>query len=148
MSRTKKGFLYAGTILAIIEAVFILIFGLILAGAPQVVNLQFMKDIIAEAEINYEFTDEQLLELIPTIKTALVVSSVAVLGMGTAILVIAIKLLHATRLDVYSRKLNITLLVLAAIVGDILTLGFMITVLCIKSKPKTEANSDVTTIEV
>lgn len=148
MTKTKKGFLYAGTILAIIQAAFILILGLILAGAPQIVNLQFMKDVIAEAEINYEFTDEQLLELIPTIKTALVVASVAVLGIGTAILVVAIRLLHSTRLDVYSKKLNITLLVLAAIVGDILTLGLMIVALCIRTKPKTQSNSDVTTIEV
>ena len=157
MTSTKKGFLRAGGILALIASIFMALMGLIFVGAAAVVSEDFIIEMyetevgftkIEEADGGYYieyFEDDD--DLRPTIvkddeiqliakvsKTILAVMAVFIVGLAIAQFIFAILILSKLSKDKSSKKQIITLLVLSILTCTMLTAAFMIVALCLKDK--------------
>ena len=154
MTENKKNFIKAGSILAIIMAAFFIITGICLipAGA-KVTEESIIQALVEEDEgIYYDNADGTYYIEFPedgikmtqedvkwienaTRKFSIVIGLIIIL-FESACLTIAI--LNLVKLDKgeYKKGLIIASLVLAILNGNTITMAFMITVLCIKDKPK------------
>ena len=159
MNVNKRGFLKAGSVLAIISAVFMLMTGGVLMSSVALVNEDFILDTYTE-EIGYTryidadgsyyieyFEDEDDLQpqrveddeirLIAKItKVVLIVLSVVTIGLAVAQFVFAILISKNLKKDKSSKKQIITMLVLSILTSTTITAAFMIVALCLKDKPK------------
>lgn len=159
MTSTKKGFLKAGAIISIVTAVLSALMSFVFISAATMINEQFILETY-ETEIGYTYHEdidgsyyieyyededdllpqtvtEEDIELIATAsKTILIVMTVFVLGLSIAEFIFAILILNKLSKNESRKGQIITLLVLSAISGTIVTTAFMIVALCLKDKPK------------
>lgn len=158
MNKTKKGFLTAGSIIAIVAACFGILVSILLfsfgVGLKEKHIVEIYKmDESAEyhenadgsyyiIDIDEETGEETILKeseieiIVKIAKGFLIFASFVEVGLDIAIMIIAIKLLKATNKKEEKKGLTIALLVLSALTGEILTLAFMIVALCLKNKQK------------
>lgn len=163
MTATKRGFLRAGGVLALVASVFLALMGFVLVGATATIDEDFIIDTyktedgfayVEEAEGGYHieyFEDDD--DLLPTIvkddeiqliaklsKVVLAVMSVFIIGLAVAQFIFAILILSKLSKEKSSKKQIITLLVLSILTGSMLTAAFMIVALCLKDKKPTLQN--------
>lgn len=159
MTKTKKGFLKAGSIISIIAAVLSALMSFIFIAAANMIDEKFILETY-ETEIGYTYveesdggyyieyyededdlhattvTDDEIQLIVTASKTILIVLTVFVLGLSVAEFVIAILILNKLSKNESKKGLIITLLVLSILSGTMLTTAFMIVALCLKDKPK------------
>lgn len=159
MTQTKRGFLKASAILSIIEAAFFIIAGIaILFIVPNFVNESSIKEVLSDSgyryveqaygsyyfegldeEGEYEIITSKEIKIVTNLSKAFFVPvSIMVLGLGAAKLVMSILILNITSKDKYSLGCTITLLVLSAVTGSTLQVGFLIAAMCIPNKTNKE----------
>ena len=141
MNKTKKGFLIAGGILAIIGAVFAIITGFSIAG----LTIESIREGLLENAMYY--TEEEFESYV-----ALVYNLVQIVGYLTIVLsiinlVLGLLILVRTSNETITKKIIITELVFAILGGGMLTMAFMIAALCIKDKPD-DTHDPIQTIEI
>ena len=160
MSQTKRGFLKASSILSIIEAAFCIIAGIaMLFIVPNFANESSIKEVLSDSgyryveqaygsyyfegldeEGEYEIITSKEIKMISKLSnTFFVPTSIIILGVGTAKLVMSILILNKTSKDKYSLGCTITLLVLSAVTGSMLQVGFLIAAMCIPNKTNKES---------
>lgn len=172
MSSTKRGFVKAGGILAIVASSIALLFSLIVLCISFVINEAFIVEIFkADSDYRYvegvggsyyfelidttgvESEDEIIIksediELMVTTVKAVVLCSVAYcLGMSIAEMVLAILILNKLNKNEVKKGSIIALLVVSLLTGGIITAGFMIVVLCLKDKKPTLENINEIAVE-
>lgn len=163
MTATKKGFLRAGGVLAVIASVFLALMGFILVGATAIIDEDFIIDTyktedgfayVEEAEGGYHIEylededdllpktvkDDEIQLIAKVSKIVLAVMAVFIGGLAIAQLIFAILILSKLSKEQSSKKLIITLLVLSILTGSMLTAAFMIVALCLKDKKPTLQN--------
>ena len=163
MNPTKRSFLKAGAILAIISAVFMVFTGISMFTLSSSVNEKFILEMyemeyqyvkVPELDGGYHieyFEDED--DLRPTIvqddeiiltakiaKGAIIVLSVITIGIAVVQYIFGSKILKDVKKNISSKKHIITLLVFSILSNSTLTMAFMIVALCIKDKKVTLEN--------
>lgn len=137
MTKTKRGFILAGGIIAIITACILLLFGFIFLEAATIVNYQFVCQLLENfGELVY-YTSQEISLIVDTSRVLLYVISALSFGFGIALLILGIKL---TKMNNKTKNgVIVASLVLGCFVNLIVT-AFMIVVLCLKDKPQTDEN--------
>ena len=163
MNPTKRSFLKAGAILAIISAVFMVFTGISMFTLSNSVNEKFILEMyemeyqyvkVPELDGGYHiefFEDED--DLRPTIvqddeiimtakiaKGAIIILSVITFGIAVVQYIFGNKILRNVKKNIASKKQIITLLVFSILSNSTLTMAFMIVALCIKDKKVTLEN--------
>ena len=163
MNPTKRSFLKAGAILAIISAVFMVFTGISMFTLSSSVDEKFILEMyemeyqyvkVPEIDGGYHieyFEDED--DLRPTIveddeiimtakiaKGAIIAMSVITIGIAVVQYIFASKILKDVKKNIASKKHIITLLVFSILSNSTLTMAFMIVALCIKDKKVTLEN--------
>ncbi len=159
MTKTKSGFLKAGSIIAIVMAAIIAMFGLTFIAGRTMVD----RDMVVEAVFEMKIEDVEVInnadgsisyknpttgarlesrevdDLIKVTKMILVTIGVYSIAMAIASLIIGVFNLVATSQEKAKTGFIITQLVLSIFTANILTFAFMIAALCLKDK-KVEEN--------
>ncbi len=171
MRKTKKGMLLAGSIIAIVAALSMLITGFVMLVANNIVDSNFVYDIYVNdpaytideqldgSFIIYdkvtgevELDSEDIDMVVDIVKTIFVAAGVVLLVLAAADATLGILILVNTCKNKFKKGLTIGLLVCGVFTGSILVIGFMIAALCIKDKveikDQTKSNNDVETIVV
>jgi len=134
MTSKKSGFLYAGTIVNIVLASLVFLFSVLILATFTEFIPEAMDAINRDAlEEGIVYTKEEL-DLIEKVTKGLIYvifTAQSLIAIGN--IAIAILLLGKTARKVYSKSLTITMLILSVLLGNYLTLAFMIVVLCLKS---------------
>ena len=163
MNPTKRSFLKAGAILAIISAVFMVFTGISMFTLSSSVDEKFILEMyemeyqyvkVPELDGGYHieyFEDED--DLRPTIveddeiimtakiaKGAIIAMSVITIGIAVVQYIFGSKILKDVKKNIASKKHIITLLVFSILSNSTLTMAFMIVALCIKDKKITLEN--------
>ena len=163
MNSTKRSFLKAGAILAIISAVFMVLTGVSMFSIANSINEEFVLEMykmeyqytkVTELDGGYHiefFEDED--DLRPTIveddeiimtakiaKGAVIALSVIIVGIAVVQYIFGNKILRNVKKNIASKKQIITLLVFSILSNSTLTMAFMIVALCIKDKKVTLEN--------
>lgn len=163
MNPTKRSFLKAGSILAIISAVFMVFTGISMFTLSSSVDEKFILEMyemeyqyvkVPELDGGYHieyFEDED--DLRPTIveddeilltakiaKGAIIAMSVITIGIAVVQYIFGSKILKDVKKNIASKKHIITLLVFSILSNSTLTMAFMIVALCIKDKKVTLEN--------
>jgi len=163
MNPTKRSFLKAGAILAIISAVFMVFTGISIFTLSSSVDEKFILEMyemeyqyvkVPELDGGYHieyFEDED--DLRPTIvqddeilltakiaKGAIIAMSVITIGIAIVQYIFGSKILKDVKKNIASKKHIITLLVFSILSNSTLTMAFMIVALCIKDKKVTLEN--------
>ena len=163
MNSTKRSFLKAGAILAIISAVFMVFTGVSMFSIANSINEEFVLEMykmeyqytkVTELDGGYHiefFEDED--DLRPTIvqddeiimtakiaKGAVIALSVIIVGIAVVQYIFGNKILKNIKKNIASKKQIITLLVFSILSNSTLTMAFMIVALCIKDKKVTLEN--------
>ena len=163
MNPTKRSFLKAGAILAIISAVFMVFTGISMFTLSSSVDEKFILEMyemeyqyvkVPELDGGYHieyFEDED--DLRPTIvqddeilltakiaKGAIIAMSVITIGIAIVQYIFGSKILKDVKKNIASKKHIITLLVFSILSNSTLTMAFMIVALCIKDKKVTLEN--------
>lgn len=163
MNKTKKGFLTAGSIIAIVAACFGILVSILLFSfgvglkEKHVVEIYTMDETSEYhenadgsyyiIEIDEETGEATILKeseieiIVKIVKGCLIFASFVEVGLDIAMMIIAIKLLKATNKNEEKKGKTIALLVLSALTGEVLTLAFMIVALCLKNKQKPETTA-------
>ena len=158
MNKTKKGFLTAGSIIAIVAACFGILVSILLFSfgiglkEKHVVEIYTMDETSEYhenadgsyyiIEIDEETGEATILKeseieiIVKIVKGLLIVAACLEIGFGVAMMIVAIQLLKATNKNEEKKGKTIALLVLSALTGEVLTLAFMIVALCLKNKQK------------
>lgn len=168
MTNTKKGFLTAGSIIAIVFAgVGLLMSILLFSLGANITEKQMVKMYTMDETVQYieneedgsyvlKFFDEETGEEIETmteeeieiiakvVKGLLIFAACTEIALDVAILPIAILLLKSTNKKEEKKGLTIALLVMSVLSGDIVTLAFMIVALCLKNKQSEPAYQQIT----
>lgn len=164
MSSTKKGFIKAGSILAIVASSFVILFSFIFVLAGFSVNEDFVIETY-KTEPGYQYveeldggyyieynesegsgwvtqtvTDDEIQLIVTVTRVILFTISAFCLGLAVAEMVISIIMLNKLKNNESKKGLIITLLVLSLLVGGIITTSFMIVALCLKDKKPTLEN--------
>ncbi len=172
MSKTKKGLMLAGAILGIVLASLMILGGVICVGAMNVVDEQFVTKIFDEdpeyvlvpganeGEYTYVYTptngvadpsmdidNKEVSMIVKISKVTLGVGGIVVLALAVCSLVSSIQVLKSANKGVTKKGPVITLLVFSALLGNLVTMGFMIAVLCMRDK-RAEDNEPTDTIVV
>lgn len=164
MSTNKKGFIKAGSVLAIVSGAFIIMFSFILLLAGFAIDEQFVIDTyktepgyqyVEEADGGYHIeyndvedgillvetvTDDEIQLIVTVSKVMLFTITAFCFGLSVAEIVIASIMLNKLKKNESKKSLIITMLVLSVLVGGILTTAFMIVALCLKDKKPTLEN--------
>lgn len=157
MSSKKKGFLKAGTILGIVVAVIMLLSAIAVFATKNLVTTDFVKEVLVASEeyVNIEgviyektstgatgavLTEEEIKLTVDIIQSGMTMIGIFCIGIGAAMLVVSILLIHKTNKLQYSMGLTIALLVLSLFAGNLITMAFMIVALCIKDPKPTIEN--------
>lgn len=163
MNQTKKNFLKAGSIIAIVSAVFMLFTGISFVSSVGVVNEELILNTITY-ETDYQkfenadgsyyieyFEDEDDLrpqrleqkdiqDIVKIAKVALIVISVVIFAVSIVQFIFGVKILMNLKKEIGKKSHIITLLVFSILTDTILTTAFMIVALCIKDKKVTLEN--------
>lgn len=163
MNQTKKNFLKAGSIIAIVSAVFMLFTGISFVSSVGVVNEELILNTITY-ETDYQklenadgsyyieyFEDEDDLrpqrleqkdiqDIVKIAKVALIVISVVIFAVSIVQFIFGVKILKNLKKEIGKKSHIITLLVFSILTDTILTTAFMIVALCIKDKKVTLEN--------
>lgn len=151
MNNTKKGFMYAGGILGIIAAVMAILTGVIFLIATSVIDFNFVNEIINDmnatattAEELIVFTEAQIHTVVRISRVITVLIGLFTLGLGIANLVLSKQVIKLGAMGSNKKGVVIALLVLSVLIGNVVTMAFMITALCLKSeeKPNTDIPAD------
>lgn len=138
MNKTKKGLLIAGSIIEIVEVCMLIGLGILCICASGFVDFQLIEEILIEEGIAY--TAKDINTLLDFGKSAFVVIGICIILFAGAMGTISILLLNKAKKNVYSKGLNIALLVFSILIGDMLVMAFMIAGLAIKDKTPTLEN--------
>ncbi len=164
MTKTKRSFLYAGSILGIIGAAFMLLISAVFFYISPLMSEDFVFDIYWDDVENYtpldsngdlaetkqdtfSFMDNKTGDVYAVkdinavsklAKTAAITIATFLLAIGAAILIFSILVIRTAVKGSDKKWPIITLLILSAIMGNMLTMAFMIVALCIKNKPPIE----------
>ena len=163
MNKTKKGFLTAGSIIAIISAILGILVSILLfsfgAGLKEKHIIEIYKmdeaceyhenadgsyyiiDIDEETGAETILKESEIELVVKIVKGFLIVAACLEIGFGVAMMIVAIQLLKATNKNEEKKGKTIALLVLSALTGEVLTLAFMIVALCLKNKQKPETTA-------
>lgn len=161
MSKTKKGFLNAGAIISIVLAVVFILLGVVFLGANSFINKNFVveaykadpeyRDISEGEEIKFEYvgTDQTLVGTVITgedieIVVTLVQNVVKFFAWILIILAVLNIVLPVLVFGVVNKESDgigsiIGLLIVSVLSFNFITMAFMITALCLKNKPKENA---------
>lgn len=142
MNKTKKGFLIAGGILAVIGAALSIILSLVI----QSLDIEAIRELFVE-EIA-EMTPEEAETMLLFIKELIGGVSIFTIAFSVVNLVLGILIIVKTKNETISKGLIITELVFSILGSGTLTMIFMIVALCLKDEPTKPKNSDVDTIEI
>ncbi len=149
MNNTKKGFMYAGGILGIIAAVSCIILGVIALIATSVIDFNFVNELIAEmnatattAEELIVLTEAQIHTVVRISRVITVLIGLFTLGLGIANLVLSKKVIKLGAVCSNKKGAVIALLVLSVLIGNLITMAFMITALCLRFEEQ-KPNEDI-----
>ncbi|MBR1988303.1 MAG: hypothetical protein IKA36_04600 [Clostridia bacterium] len=138
MNKTKKGLLMAGSILEIITACLFVGLGILFICATGFVDFDVIKEILTEEGISH--TENDINDILKYGKIACIIIGILTIIGAIALGAVSINLLNKTKKNIYSKKLNITLLVLSILISDMLVMAFMIACLVIKDEKPTLEN--------
>ncbi len=157
MNKTKKGFMYAGGIIGIVCAVFLIFTALAMLAARSIITVEFVTDTINQATNMTAAEKTEALAHIDSIvsisKQVCTVMGIFLTGLAVANLVLSIKVNKQASEGSNKRGVTIALLVISIISANLLTAAFMIVSLCLKFKEQPinttpSNNQDVVTAEV
>ncbi len=174
MSGVKKSFMLAGGIISIIATVVMFFAGLIMIGASGMVNEKIVCSVYEESGYtrveeadgesyyyiytptdsttttdneSYIVTQEDIQAVISIVRTITSAMAVYLLSLAVATLVFAILVIKHSSNNSDKKFAIITLLVLSVLIGNLLTVAFMIVALCIKNKSKEVVEESTPKIE-
>lgn len=163
MTKTKRTFLYAGSILGILSAVFMLLIGCVFFICAPVMT----KDIVIDSyyeDVNYtaydandvptenkedivyfqentsgeKITVKDINALVKILKTVVLFLAFILVGLGVAEMAFSIIVINVAAKGSKRLAAIVTLLILGAVTCNFLTMAFMIVGLCLKNKPDIE----------
>ena len=163
MNPTKRSFLKAGAILAIISAVFMVFTGVSMFSLANSINEEFVLEMY---KMEYQYTkvpelyggyhieyfededdlrptiieDDEILLTAKIAKGAIIAMSVIIIGIAVVQYIFGTKILKNLKNNLARKKQIITLLVFSILSNSTLTMAFMIVALCIKDKKVTLEN--------
>ena len=163
MNPTKRSFLKAGAIIAIISAVFMLFTGIGFATSVSLINEELILDTItyetdyqkfknADGSYYIEYfededdlrpqtlTQKDIQDIVKIAKVALIVIAGVIVAVSIVQFIFGSKILKNLKKDISKKSHIITLLVFSILTETILTTAFMIVALCIKDKKVTLEN--------
>lgn len=149
MNNTKKGFMYAGGILGIIASVVAIMTGVIALITTSVIDFNFVNEVINEmnatattAEEFIVLTEAQINTVVRISRVITVIFGLSALGLGIANSILSNKVIKLGAAGSNKKGVVIALLVLSVLIGNVVTMAFMITALCLKfDEPK--PNNDI-----
>ena len=133
MNKTRKTFMLTGAILSIVEAGVLILVGLILFGASNMVTTGMVSEIIASDPTIGEVAEEELQAMVQLIQMMFNVMAFYVVALAIATIPVAVKVMKNTGNN--NKGAIIALLVLSIFTENIITFAFMIVALCLKNKP-------------
>lgn len=133
MNKTRKTFMLTGAILSIVEAGVLILVGLILFGASNMVTTGMVSEIIASDPTIGEVAEEELQAMVQLIQMMFNVMAFYVVALAIATIPVAIKVMKNTGNN--NKGAIIALLVLSIFTANNITFAFMIVALCLKNKP-------------
>lgn len=133
MNKTRKTFMLTGAILSIVEAGVLILVGLILFGASNMVTTGMVSEIIASDPTIGEVAEEELQAMVQLIQMMFNVMAFYVVALAVATIPVAVKVMKNTGNN--NKGAIIALLVLSIFTENIITFAFMIVALCLKNKP-------------
>ena len=164
MTRTKRTFLYAGWILGILSSIFMLLSGVVfLIGAKAVItkdlfvesyfedtknytaydasnqitdNIDEVAYFVSNSSQNEKFTIKDIETSAKILKTVVIFLGCILVGLGIAEMAFGILVINVAAKGSNKLASIITLLILSAVTGNLLTMAFMIVGLCLKNKPE------------
>ena len=161
MSNIKKGFLNAGSIIAIIFGAFLVLSGIIACYASKIANEKFVVEMFKEdssytyfaddlttdevGDYYFIYTDENgmqskltasdIITVVELTKSILIGMGIFILLLALANIWLAIVILRRTSKNRKCTGLTISLMITSLIVCNFLTMAFMIVALCLRDKP-------------
>lgn len=168
MTKTKSGFLKAGSIIGVVMSALCAVFGLICFVGQKIVTRDFVVQVVFDcAENEYtsienfdgsityklykdgvcvkETTSEEVDAVASLTKATMTTMGVFSCCFAVAELVLSIFVLIATSNEKIKNSLIVSELVISLLAGNLLTFAFMIVALCLKNKPVEEL--DATSLE-
>ena len=167
MTKTKKGFLTATSIITIIASSFAILGGFIFMFMGSMFTEEFFKEtysvdpeytLYEEADGSYYFSyietdgsevriyDEEISLMANIVSNVASFAGFTILGLGVAKLVLAIRILLLKNRDKYSMGCVIALLVLSIIGFNVLESVFLIVTMCLKDEKKEEIENSAPTL--
>lgn len=146
MNKTRKAFMLTGAILSIVEAGVLILVGLILFGASNMVTTGMVSEIIASDPTIGEVAEEQLQAMVQLIQMMFNVMAFYVVALAVATIPVAVKVMKNTGNN--KKGAIIALLVLSIFTANIITFAFMIVALCLKNKPVEVVEAPAETVVV
>ena len=134
----KQVFAKVGAIIGIVAAALLMFGGVCAVLASRAFTAEFVMQALAEEGMYGQYYTDQL-DLILTIAKGLyIVIGLYLVSMGIAQLVLSIKVLKQANANKLTKGSVIVLLVLSALTGNLVVMGFMITTLCLRDKVTVE----------
>ena len=167
MTRTKKGFLSAVSIITIVASSMAILSGFIFMFVGSMLTEEFFKEtysvdqaytLYEEADGSYYFSyididgsevriyDEEIALMANVTSSVANFAGITILGVAVAKLVLAIRILLLKNREKYSMGCVIALLVLSIIGFNILESVFLIVTMCLKDEKK-EENTETETLQ-
>lgn len=147
MNGTKKGFMLAGGILAIIAASSFIILALILLAGRSMVDVDFVTQIINETNLNnpnqIALTEANINMVMRLTRSMMMIGSLVLIAFAVLNLVFGIKVLKLASAKSNKNASVITLLVVSILSCNMLTAAFMIVSLCLKFKEDMPVTPDI-----
>ena len=160
MAGTKRGFMYAGGILAIIVGAMFVFGALIAFAARSVIDTNFVTRVIEEinrtattAEEMITASEENIALITKLARNLTLIGGVAMVAFAVVNILFGVKVINLGRASSDKKGCVITLLVFSVLCGNFLTVAFMIVALCLKfnnttAKSNPFGKDDVQTIDI
>ena len=163
MTKTKKAFLYAGSILGILSSIFILLVGFVFFICAPIMDKNIIFDSYYE-DLNYTAYDatdnptenkddvvyfqentsgekvavKDIEAFTKILKTVIIFLAFILVGLGVAEMAFSIIVINVASKGSKRLASIITLLILSAVTCNLLTMAFMVVGLCLRNKPEIE----------
>ncbi len=139
MNSTKKGFMMAGSIIAMVVAGIAIIMSLILLSARSIIDTEFVTKVINEMNATnpadpISMTQENIDIIMKLSRILLLVGSLILIALAVIYIVFGVKVIKLAKAGSNKKGPVITLLVFAILGGNLLVVAFMIVSLCLKFK--------------
>lgn len=134
----KQVFAKVGAILGIVGSAFAMIGGICMIFGSGIINAEFVLQVLAEeGMMEQQYID--YLDMIVTIAKAVYIGmGLITIGIAIPELILSIKVIKQANANKLKKGTVIALLVVSVLSSNLITLGFMITTLCLRDKVTVE----------